>query len=83
MLSFDLVAGSKNTEEAMVAEPLRIPFLKLALELATELGQPRKPYERELAELRYAGVRLDNVRTLLEVVRDRYIHRPSHTSKIS
>ena len=83
MQSFDLVAASKNSEEMMVAEPLRIPFLKLALELATELGQVRKPFERELAELRYAGVRLENVRTLLEVVRDRYIHRPSHTSKIS
>lgn len=83
MLSFDLVEASKNSEEVMVAEPLRIPFLKLALELATELGQVRKPFERELAELRYAGVRVENARTLLEVVRDRYIHRPSHTSKIS
>ena len=52
MQSFELVAASKNHEEIMVAEPLRIPFLKLALQLATELGQPRKAYERELSELR-------------------------------
>jgi len=83
MQSFELVAASKNHEEIMVAEPLRIPFLKLALQLATELGQPRKAYERELSELRYSGVRLENAKSLLEVVRDRYIHRPSHTSKIS
>ena len=52
MQSFELVAASKNHEEMLVAEPLRIPFLKLALQLATELGQPRKAYERELSELR-------------------------------
>ena len=67
----------------MVAESLRIPYLKLALELATELGQDKKVYARQLSELRYAGVKLENAPSLLEVIRDRYIHRASHTSKIS
>ena len=81
--SFDLVFQSHNADEVMVAESLRIPFLKLALELATELGQDKRLFERQLSELRYAGVRLETSPPLLEVIRDRYIHRASHTSKIS
>ena len=83
MKSFELVIQGRNPEEIMVVEQLRIPFLKLALELAIELGQDKKPYERQLSELRYAGVRLENSQPLLEVIRNRYIHRASHTSKIS
>lgn len=81
--SFDIVYQSSNADEIMVAESLRIPYLKLALELATELGQDKRTYVRQLSELRYAGVRLENASSLLEVIRDRYIHRASHTSKIS
>lgn len=81
--SFDIVYQSSNADEVMVAESLRIPYLKLTLELATELGQDKKAYSRQLSELRYAGVRLENTPSLLEVIRDRYIHRASHTSKIS
>lgn len=81
--SFDIVYQSSNADEVMVAESLRIPYLKLALELASELGQDKKAYARQLSELRYAGVKLENSPTLLEVIRDRYIHRASHTSKIS
>jgi len=81
--SFDIVYQSTNADEVMVAESLRIPYLKLTLELATELGQDKKAYARQLSELRYAGVRIENSPTLLEVIRDRYIHRASHTSKIS
>merc|ERR1719495_2628591 len=69
--SFELMESNKTSEEAKMAEPLRIPFLKLGLELATELGYPylRKQFDRVLAELRYAGVRVNNARPLLEVVR--------------
>ena len=81
--SFDIVFQSSNPDEVMLAESLRIPYLKVALELATELGQDKKAYSRQLSELRYQGVRLESSPTLLEVIRDRYIHRASHTSKIS
>jgi len=81
--SFDIVYQSTNADEVMVAESLRIPYLKLTLELATELGQDKKAYARQLSELRYAGVKIENSPSLLEVIRDRYIHRASHTSKIS
>ncbi len=65
------------------AENHRIPFLGIASQLAGALNHNRKPYDRQLAELRYAGVKLENAPSLLEVIRDRYIHRASHTSKLS
>lgn len=65
------------------AEPLRVPFLKLASQLSAALGHDRKPYDRQLAELRYTGVKIDSARPLLELIRERYIHRASHTARLA
>ena len=81
--SFEFVFQGGNHDDIMVAESLRVPFLKLGLYLATELGQSKKIFERQLSELRYSGVRIETAPPLLDVIRDRYIHRASHTSKIS
>ena len=65
------------------ADYLRVAFLKLASHLAGSLGHEKKPYDRQLSELRYAGVKIETAAPLLEIIRDRYIHRASHTSKLS
>jgi len=65
------------------AECFRVAFLKLSSHLAGSLGYDKKPYDRQLSEMRYAGIRIDTAPPLLEIIRDRYIHRASHTSKLS
>ena len=65
------------------AECLRVAFLKMSSYLAGSLGHNKKPFDRQLSEMRYAGVRIDTAPQLLEIIRDRYIHRASHTSKLS
>merc|ERR1712051_1110072 len=65
------------------AECFRVAFLKLSSQLAGSLGYDKKPYDRQLSEMRYAGIRIDTAPPLLEIIRDRYIHRASHTSKLS
>lgn len=44
--------------------------------------QDKKQFDRQLSELRYAGIRLHNARPLLEVIRDRYIHIISAQRKL-
>ena len=75
--SFELVKGHPD------AEVLRVPFLKLTAQTASTLGQDPKPFEKQLSELRYRGIRIENAMPLLEVIRERYIHRASHTAKIA
>jgi len=65
------------------AECLRVAFLKLASHLAGNLGHDKKPFDRQLSEMRYAGVKIEQSSSMLEIIRDRYIHRASHTSKLS
>ena len=48
---------------------VKVPFLKLASGLASRLGHDPKPYNKQLSELRYAGIKTDTTPTLLEVVR--------------
>jgi len=60
---------------------VRIPFLKLTVSLAGSLGHDAKPYTKQLSELRYSGVRTENIPSLLEVVRDKYIHTATRTAK--
>lgn len=60
---------------------VRIPFLKLAVSLAVSLGHDPKPYNKQLSELRYSGVKTDTAPSLLEVVRDKYIHTATRTAK--
>jgi len=60
---------------------VKIPFLKLAVSLAASLGHDPKPYNKQLSELRYSGVKTDNAPSLLEVVRDKYIHTATRTAK--
>ena len=77
MRSFDLVQGHPD------AEALRVSFLKLASQLAGDLDQDRRPFDKLLSELRYSkGVKLENARPLMELIRERYIHRASHTAKL-
>eukprot|EP00094_Tigriopus_californicus_P002240 TCALIF_02161-PA protein Name:"Similar to SNX20 Sorting nexin-20 (Bos taurus)" AED:0.16 eAED:0.16 QI:1/0.5/0/0.66/1/0.66/3/0/405 len=65
------------------AEYMRVPFLKLVSETSGFLGLDKKSYDKQLAELRYQGVKIDSVMPLLELIRERYIHRASHTAKLS
>jgi len=60
---------------------VKIPFLKLAVSLAVSLGHDPKPYNKQLSELRYSGVKTDTAPSLLEVVRDKYIHTATRTAK--
>ena len=62
---------------------MRISFLKLASQIAGALGQDKKDFDRQLSEMRYQGVRLDSAKPLLEMIRERYIHRASHTAKLA
>ena len=50
-------------------ERVKVPFLKLAVSLATSLGHDPRPYNKQLSELRYAGVKTDSTNTLMDVVR--------------
>jgi len=60
---------------------VRIPFLRLASSLAVSLGHDPKPYNKQLSELRYAGIKTDNAPSLLEVIRDKYIHTATRTAR--
>lgn len=60
---------------------VRVPFLKLASSLAVSLGHDPKPYNKQLSELRYSGVKTDSAPSLLEVIRDKYIHTATRTVK--
>jgi len=60
---------------------ITIPFLKLAESLSASVGHDSKPYKKQLSELRYSGVKTDNGLTLLEVIRDKYIHTATKTSR--
>ena len=48
---------------------VKVPFLKLAADLAAHLGHDIKPYNKQLSELRYSGVKTESSPTLIEVVR--------------
>ena len=76
--SFELAARGHPGAEAM-----RVPFLKLASALAGALGHDRRPYDKQLSELRYRGVKVENARPLLEVIRERYIHQASRTATLA
>lgn len=60
---------------------IRIPFLKLAGSLAVSLGHDPKPYNKQLSELRYSGIKTDSGPSLLEVIRDKYIHTATRTAR--
>jgi len=60
---------------------ITIPFLKLAESLSASVGHDSKPYKKQLSELRYSGVKTDNGLTLLEVIRDKYIHTATKTCR--
>ncbi len=74
--SFALVKGHPD------AETLRVAFLKMSAELAGRLGHDRKPFDKQLSELRYKGVRVETAKGMMELIRERYIHRASHTAKL-
>ena len=48
---------------------VKVAFLKLAASLAATLGHDPRPYNKQLSELRYAGVKTDSTITLMDVVR--------------
>ena len=50
-------------------ERVKVPFLKLAVSLATSLGHDPRPYNKQLSELRYTGVKTDSAPSLMDVVR--------------
>lgn len=75
--SFELVKGHPD------AEAMRVSYLKLTSQLAGALGHDKKGYDKQLAELRYQGVKLENALPLIELIREKYIHRASHTTKLS
>ena len=75
--SFDLFKSHPDAEE------LRIPFLQTAGDIAKKLGHDPKTYQKQLSELRYQGRKIEQSQSLLEIIRDRYIHRASHTAKLS
>merc|ERR1712240_284262 len=60
---------------------VRIPFLRLASTLAVSLGHDPKPYNKQLSELRYPGIKTEGAPSLLEVIRDKYIHTATRTAR--
>jgi len=60
---------------------VRIPFLRLASSLAVSLGHDPKPYNKQLSELRYSGIKTEGAASLLEVIRDKYIHTATRTAR--
>jgi hypothetical protein len=60
---------------------IKIPFLQLSSRLASTLGHDPRPYNKQLSELRYAGVKTSQSTPLLEVIREKYIHTATRTSK--
>jgi len=60
---------------------VRIPFLRLASTLAVSLGHDPKPYNKQLSELRYSGIKTEGAPSLLEVIRDKYIHTATRTAR--
>jgi hypothetical protein len=65
------------------ANRIKIPFLHLASRLAVNLGHDPRPYNKQLSELRYSGVKTDKAQaqTLLEVIREKYIHTATRTAR--
>ena len=59
---------------------LKVPFLKLASSLAQVLGRDPKPYSHQLSEMRSKGERTEGKEALLEVVKEKYIYKATHTS---
>ena len=74
--SFVLVKGHPD------AEVLRVAFLKMSSELAGRLNHDKRPFDKQLSELRYQGVRVETAKPMMELIRERYIHRASHTAKL-
>jgi len=60
-------------------ERVKVPFLKLAVSLASSLGHDPRPYNKQLSELRYTGVKTDSAPSLMDVVREKYIHTATRT----
>lgn len=60
---------------------VKVPFLKLASALASNLGHDPRPYNKQLSELRYAGIKTETSPSLMEVVREKYIHTATRTVK--
>ena len=61
--SLQLLAGHPEVDR------VKVPFLKLASELASQLGHDPRPYNKQLSELRYSGIKTDSSNTLMDVVR--------------
>ena len=59
---------------------LKVPFLKLASSLAQVLGRDPKPYSHQLSEMRSKGERTEGKESLLEVVKEKYMYKATHTS---
>ena len=64
------------------ADTLRVSFLRLSSSLASSLNHDPRPFDKQLSELRYQGVRVETAKPMLELIRERYIHRASHTAKL-
>ena len=64
------------------ADTLRVSFLRLASELASSLNHDPRQFDKQLSELRYQGIRVETAKPMLELIRERYIHRASHTAKL-
>ena len=79
MRAFDLQCNNAHPE----VEVMKVPFLLSASNLAGQLGHSKKSFEKQLSELRYNGVKIAGVKSLLEVIKEKYIHRASHTAKIN
>jgi len=73
--SLQLLAGHPEVDR------VKVPFLKLASELASQLGHDARPYNKQLSELRYSGIKTDSSNTLMDVVREKYIHTATRTAR--
>jgi len=73
--SLQLLAGHPEVDR------VKVPFLKLASELASQLGHDARPYNKQLSELRYSGIKTDSSMTLMDVVREKYIHTATRTAR--
>ena len=51
-------------------------------ELASSLNHDPRQFDKQLSELRYQGIRVETAKPMLELIRERYIHRASHTAKL-
>jgi len=73
--SLQLLAGHPEVDR------VKVPFLKLASDLASQLGHDARPYNKQLSELRYSGIKTDSSNTLMDVVREKYIHTATRTAR--